>query len=275
MSHSALLELFDEYSREILGRQEESWQAPSPEAFHQLRVYIKRMRALLGLVEELSGDGALHKRQKVFRGTFKAAGRVRDLHVQIDLVRDVESRGDCPVPWYRERLEQQEREAVESFLCRHDGMLTAGDIAAVRTAVDKALAKRSSVELSALAWRHFESCLARTIAFDVESKDLHDLRKRTKEASTLTWILERVFPDVAMDVQLKEMLDDLQNQLGKWHDFDVAVAWAEGVRPDQAPEEGRENWNRFVHELRRKRGVLRAKVMRRWSRLVELRDPAR
>jgi CHAD domain-containing protein len=264
--------LFDEYSREILGRQEESWQAPSPEAFHQLRVYIKRMRALLGLVEELSGSDALRKRRKVFRGTFKAAGRVRDLHVQIDLVRDVESRGDCPVPWYRERLEQQEREAVESFLCRHDGMLTTGDIAAVRTAVDKALAKRSSVELSAQAWRHFESCLARTIAFDVQSKDLHDLRKRTKEASNLTWILERVFPEVSLDQKVKEMLDDLQNQLGKWHDYDVAVVWEKSVRPDEVPCSCRENWRRFVIALRRKRGSLRTRVIRMWKKLAAFRE---
>lgn len=271
MSHAALLELFDEYAGEILRRQDESWQSPSPEAFHQLRVYIKRMRALLGLVEELSGDSAVRKRRKVFKSVFQSAGQVRDLHVQTDLVKSVEEKRGCEVPWYEESLARREREAIESFLCRHDAMLTPEEIGKVRSAADKALAGRSSIELTAEAWRHFETRVENTVAFDVESKDLHDLRKRTKEASNLTWILERVFPEVAMDAPLKDLLDDLQNQLGKWHDFDVAVAWAEGVKPDDVPEDARENWTRYVHALRQRRGVLRAKVLRRWTRLVELR----
>jgi len=271
MSHAAVLTLFDEYAEEILRRQDESWQSPSPEAFHQLRVYIKRMRALLGLVETLSGKGKVRKRRKVFRNVFQAAGTVRDLHVQIDLVRAVEEKRDCEVPWYRQSLELREREAIESFLCRHDVMLTPERIGTVRVAADKALEGRSDVELTAEAWRHFENCLGNTIAFDVESKDLHDLRKRTKEASNLTWILERVFPDVALDPALKDLLDDLQNQLGKWHDYDVAVVWAEGVPADAAPEDARENWQHFLRSLRQRRGVLRTKVIRRWTRLADLR----
>ena len=267
MSHAALLTLFDEYAAEILRRQDESWQSPSTEAFHQLRVFIKRMRALLGLVETLSGKGKVRKSRRVFRDVFQAAGAVRDLHVQVDLVRSVEEKRDCEVPWYRQRLELKERDAIESFLCRHDAMLTPDQIGKVRATVDKALSGKNDVELTAEAWRHFENCVANTIAFDVESKDLHDLRKRTKEASNLTWILERIFPDVALDAALKEILDDLQNQLGKWHDYDVAVVWAEAIPADEVPEDARENWRHFIHALRHKRGVLRAKVMRRWETL--------
>jgi len=271
MSHGALLQLFDEYVGEILCRQDECWQSPSPEAFHQLRVYIKRMRALLGLVEQLSGRRAVHRRRRVLRDVFQAAGAVRDLHVQTDLIRGVEEQQKCDVAWYRERLELREGEAVKAFLCRHDVMLSPEQIGKVRATVDKALSRKSELELSSLAWRHFGNCVANTIAFDVESKDLHDLRKRTKEASNLTWILERVFPEVALDAALKDVLDDLQNQLGKWHDFDVAVVWAEGVSADELPENAGANWQHVLHSLRHRRGVLRAKVLRRWAKLADLR----
>lgn len=271
MSHAALLELFDGYAGEILRRQDESWQAPSPEAFHQLRVYIKRMRALLGLVEQLASRTSVRKARKSFRDVFQSAGNVRDLHVQTDLVKSVEEKQGCEVPWYQEMLEERERTAIEAFLCRHDALLTPDTITRARAAVDDALSKKNEVELAADAWRHFENCLANTVAFDVETKDLHDLRKRTKEASNLTWILERVFPEVHLDPDLKALLDDLQNQLGKWHDYDVAVVWAEDVRPDSIPEDGRENWDRFLHALRRRRGVLRSKVIRRWNTVARRR----
>lgn len=270
MSHAALLELLDEYSGEIIRRQDECWQAPSPEAFHQFRVHIKRMRALLGLVEELSGSKAVRRRRRDFREVFQAAGNVRDLHVQADLVRSVETKSGCEVPWYQEILERRERDAIQAFLCAGHAHLGAGDIARVRAAVDAALAEKSSVELASEAWQHFGRCLANTISFDIGSKDLHDLRKRTKEASNLTWILDRVFPEIAMDQALKELLDDLQNQLGKWHDFDVAVSWAEAVPEGEIPEENRENWGHFVHALRLKRGALRTKVLKRWTNLAEM-----
>jgi len=270
MSHPLILGLFDEYAAEILRRQDECWQSPSPEAFHQLRVYIKRTRALLGLVEQLSGSGTVKKRRKVFRDVFQAAGSVRDLHVQIDLVKSVEEKGELSVSWYREQLEQRERDAIQAFLCRHDVLLTSADVASVRQAIDKALRARNDVELTSEAWRHFDDRFANTIAFDVETKDLHDLRKRTKEASNLTWILERVFPAVALAPELKVLLDDLQNQLGKWHDFDVAVVWVEKVTPDAVAERDPEAWAHFVHALRRRRGALRAKVMRRWTKLCAL-----
>jgi CHAD domain-containing protein len=268
MSHAALLSLLDEYAGEILRRQDECWQAPSAVAFHQFRVYIKRMRALLGLVEELSGSKAVGRRRRSFREVFQSAGNVRDLHVQADLVRDVETKSGCEVPWYQEILERRERNAIQAFLCTSHAHLGGDDIAKVRATVDAALAGKSSVKLTSEAWQHFGRCLARTIAFDVESKDLHDLRKRTKEASNLTWILDRVFPGILLDQELKALLDDLQNQLGRWHDFDVAVTWAEAVAEGEIPQENRENWGRFVHALRLKRGALRTKVIKRWTKLA-------
>lgn len=274
MSHTALLELFDQYATEILRRQDESWQSPSPEAFHQLRVHIKRMRALLGLVQELSGSEKVATRRRVFGEIFKAAGNVRDLHVQVDLIRGVEERRSVDVGWYRATLESRERDAIEAFLCRHDAMLRPGDISKVRATVGKVLSKQSSVELASKAWQHFGSRVANTIAFEVESKDLHDLRKRTKEASNLTWILERVFPEVELEKPLKDLLDDLQNQLGKWHDFEVAVVWAEKVTDDEVPDGEARDWVGFVHALHHSRGVIRAKAMRRWTALVKLRGGA-
>ncbi len=270
MSHLPVLQLLDDYVAEILRRQDESWQSPSPEAFHQLRVFIKRMRALLGLVEQISASRAVGRRRRVLRGVFRAAGSVRDLHVQIDLTRSLEERSGYEVPWFREELENRERDAIESFLCRHDVMIRKLDLDRVRSTVDRALAKKSSVELASRAWQHFGTCLTTALAFDVESNDLHDLRKRVKETSNLTWILDRVFPEVALDEELKSLLDDLQNQLGKWHDFDVAVVWAGMILPDSIPQDGRENWDRYSRALRHRRGVLRSKVMRRWAKLAEL-----
>ncbi|MCM2315206.1 MAG: CHAD domain-containing protein [Thermoanaerobaculia bacterium] len=272
MSRIAILELFDRYAAEILQRQSQTELDPVPEAFHQMRVYVKRARALIELVDAIAPKFRRRRSMRVFRAPFQAAGTVRDLHVQIEIAGTIAARLGADASTYVGMLAGRERNAVASWLTS-GSRITPEALASVRTEIAGAIDRRGWVGLAAEAWLHFNARFRDVLAFDAHGSDLHDLRKRVKECSNLTWIIAEVIPELTIDPRLARALDKLQKQLGDWHDYDVAVRTSAEVPtelPDAAAPEG---WSSFLEAVEAERARLRDKVLRGWAALARFAPP--
>jgi CHAD domain-containing protein len=272
MSREAILELFDAYGAEILDRQRQAELEPVPEAFHQMRVHVKRARALLELVDAIAPRFRRRRAMRVFRDAFRAAGSVRDLHVQIGIASELGSAiGASVAPWLA-LLEQRERDAVNAWLASASRIAPA-DLALVREEIEGALGRLHWVGLASGAWTHFNARLRAVREFDAHGADLHDLRKRVKECSNLTWIIAATVPELTIDERLSLALDKLQKLLGDWHDFDVAVHTTAELTTGQPAAARPDGWDRFLDSIEYERRRLRDKVLRKWVALARLTPP--
>ena len=272
MSRSAFLALFDRYATEILQRQGQAELEPVPEAFHQMRVYVKRARALLELVDSIAPKFPRGKSMRPLREPFQAAGTVRDLHVQLEIATTIAAKQGADASAYIGMLQGRERNAVGAWLTS-GARVTPEALASVRDAITASLERKRWVDLATDAWLHFNARLRDVLAFDAHGADLHDLRKRVKECSNLTWIIADVIPELTIAQALAQALDKLQKQLGDWHDYDVAVGTSAEV-PTEAPGAATpDGWMGFRAALENERARLRTKVLRNWAALAKLAPP--
>lgn len=272
MPRSAFLDLFDRYGSEILERQRQAAETPVPEAFHQMRVHVKRQRALLELVAAIAPKLRRRRAMRVFREAFQAAGAVRDLHVQIAIAtKEAAKLGADVSPWLA-LLESREKSAVAAWV-GSGTRISAEAIAGVRADVGAALDRRRWVDLAAAAWAHFNDRFRDVLAFDAHAADLHELRKRVKECSNLTWIIAEVAPELVIAPELAAALDKLQKQLGDWHDYDVAVQMSSELPTEEPGSFVPEGWLAFRAALEAGRTRLRDKVLHNWAALARLAPP--
>ncbi|MGK2856420.1 MAG: CHAD domain-containing protein [Thermoanaerobaculia bacterium] len=272
MSRIAILELFDRYAAEILQRQRQAELEPVPEAFHQMRVYVKRARALLELIDAIAPKFPWRRAMRPFRKPFQAAGTVRDLHVQIGIAEAIAEKHGSDASAYLGMLRGRERNAVGAWLI--SGLrIKPEELASVRSEVGAALDRRGWVRLASAAWVHFNGRFRDVLAFDAHGADLHDLRKRVKECSNLTWIMADVIPELTIEPRLVSALDKLQKQLGDWHDYDVAVHTSAEVPTEVPGASAPEGWDLFRAAIEAERTRLREKVLRSWAGLARLAPP--
>jgi len=272
MSRAAFLLLFDRYGTEILDRQRQAALEPVPEAFHQMRVHVKRARALVELVAAIAPSFRRRRAMRVFREPFQSAGTVRDLHVQIAIANAGGTQLGADVTPYVAMLEGRERAAVASWVAT-GSRISPEALAAVRDDIAAALDRKRWVDLASNVWRHFNARLRDVLEFDAHAADLHDLRKRVKECSNLTWIMAEVTPELTIGEPLAKSLDKLQKQLGDWHDYDVAVQSTSELTTEQPGAAAPEGWDAFRGAIESGRARLRVKVLRNWAALAKLAPP--
>lgn len=272
MPRAALLSLFDRYGAEIVARQHQASFEPVPEAFHQMRVHVKRERALLELVGAIAPSLHRKRTMRIFREPFRAAGTVRDLHVQITIANVEATKTGADVSPYIALLETRKRNAVGAWITAGP-RIDPDSLARVRKEISDALDRRRWVDLASSVWIHFNARLRDVLEFDAHAADLHDLRKRVKECSNLTWIMTEVTPELVIAAPLAIALDKLQKQLGDWHDFDLALQTTAEL-PTEAPGCAvPARWNEFRAAIESKRSRLRDKVLRSWRALAKLAPP--
>ena len=85
------------------------------DGFHDLRVAIKKMRALFSFVKSINPVFRDKKHLRQFQSLFKAAAGVRDVQVQLEVLDKYEKRLKRDIPEYRIYLKGHERQELKSF----------------------------------------------------------------------------------------------------------------------------------------------------------------
>ncbi len=233
------LRLFDGYAEAVRSGCAEATSAQATEAFHRLRVGIKKLRALLTLAESMDPGlegGKLYKR---LRPLFRAAAPARDFQVQRALAEKQAENLELDVSGYLLELGTRAEESVEEFLKaarKFDG----DTLENLRKRVSRSLNSIDDVAAASLATARMRS-LMQAISEWPSSEgepDPHELRTMTKQAFFSWEAIDETLPHTLNDATTKRRLRSLQRVLGNWHDNHVAAGMLERYREKSGDNSG-------------------------------------
>lgn len=182
-----------------------------PENFHQLRLEIKKTRAALSLLATCVSTIDFKKKMAPYRNLFKQAGKIRELQLHKTYLHKHSEPEEMPV--YHKSLEKQTSEEIKRFTALKK-----------QKEIKSLTQKSTSLGLSPFHIKEdqLENTLEREqnqiVKLLAKNKlkvpQVHDLRKRIKSFHFLSSLIP---------VKKKKLkhLDEFQELLGKWHDYEV------------------------------------------------------
>lgn len=206
------------------------------ESVHDMRVAIKRMRALMQTIEHLSPSLSSRKLFKPLKTLFKSAGPLRDVHVQQALVHQWMQKAHRPFHGYYNELKAQELDLRTAFQ-KQARAFSPECLDFIRSQCTTEISQLSDAWLVYKINQRFVN-LMEDIVFQHHVPDLaenhyHKIRKTSKEARYTLEVLQQLRQDDAYEV-LNQQLRALHQALGQWHDFDVAQQFVNQIEPNQA-----------------------------------------
>jgi CHAD domain-containing protein len=196
------------------------------EEVHDLRVEVKRLRALLDVIEHCRPGFPVRERFKPFRKLFKAAGGLREAQVASSLAREKAVALQLDLDAYRNLLKSDELRERKKFSAAAKAFRRRS-LGACRKAIDRALdvMGASSVQTAVEArLDELRRKVARLKRPKPVKRELHLLRIRSKRMHDTLEILQRCFrPDDTELEALSESLRAVHQALGRWHDLELAA----------------------------------------------------
>ncbi len=181
----------------------------SAENLHQLRVSIKRVRALLKMLNKLERRFEYHKNFSPYRNIFRKAGAIREESLHVEKLKEDETHK--PKPTSEKNIDKLIGELVKSIPTYLKGMVKVQ--AGILEGFDK-LDQKEILPYCSKLFNHLENKWGKLQTED----DLHAFRKRLKHFIYCSNLLtETEKAGVASGKKFKS-LDELQDIIGKWHD---------------------------------------------------------
>jgi CHAD domain-containing protein len=240
------LALFDDLRESLLAGLDEAKSAENTEAFHRLRVSIKKIRSLisLGMAIDPELDGGKPYRQ--ICALFRAAAPVRDLQVQGALAaREAES-SRLDIDGYLRHLKTGVEKSVGEFL-DHAEQFDRKATTRLRKRLASSVESIGDDAAAALTSARLRTMLRSIAAWDETEADPHDLRTLAKQAF-FTWdAIDRCLPGTITAAGTKRRLHSLQRLLGRWHDYHIAVRMAGSYRDESGDDS--QGLERLLHSL--------------------------
>jgi CHAD domain-containing protein len=189
-------------------------EAGDQEALHKFRVQIKKIKAMLSLIEGSSNEKGLLKQFKPVRKIFKSAGYVRDAHVHLQL--------SSAYGFKNEEFENNQQRIIEegTIEFQNKSKKITSNIKNTHKELKKQL---PSVSNDSIAQYYKQQMEQIAVNFTVSgfTEDMHTNRKLIK-----ILIYNHKFAGEVLSSELnfnKPYLDKLQEAIGKWHDNVLAA----------------------------------------------------
>ena len=240
------------------------------EGVHDLRVDIKRFRAYGNLIEYVNPVFSAAVYLKTVRRLFKSAGPLRDLQVQLELVRDRSRKSDLELSEYYNALKSRETQARKVFL-RKAGRFDFEVFDSMWTRVRRCLMYISPEYIRYKAEARFKGLVDEVIAFrgrtDFQEDDYHAIRILAKEARYALEIIRQCYPARPEWEGLNNRLRSLHQALGRWHDSDVGLQHVESFLLDYAgrPFYSPSDYTRLAHGLQEEKELFLGKFEKDWK----------
>jgi CHAD domain-containing protein len=214
---------------------------PEAELVHELRLSIKKLRALHKLAEHLSVntiDEHIHIKSRV-RQLYKVAGKLRDTQVQIELLARFEDQTGIRYPEFDKWLKTREKKQIQRFgkkpkqvapqataLSTHQKI---GDLLALTD--DETILSSAADVLSGIY-----STAQDLSAGNMNERKLHRIRTITKQMRYIINIMAHSYRDFKFDEISIESLREIEAVAGNWHDNLVRIElldkFLSKVKPD-------------------------------------------
>ena len=200
-----------------------------PDGIHDLRVEIKQLRALFRVIEWMTPKFRAKKYLRNLRALFKAAGDLRDAHVQQELARTWAKETEVFLNEYYNTLKHKELPARQSFATFTEQFELEKELGVNEKRIKSALKTLSHDDISQKLHKRVTKQLKHILQYGKNGQysetRLHKLRILTKETRYTLDMTTRCFPELIETAdELNHHLRGLHQALGKCHDGDVANA---------------------------------------------------
>lgn len=198
----------------------------SEDGIHDLRVEIKRIRAFCKLVNWINQYFKAQKRLKPIRRLFKAAGKIRDMHVLQQIVRDKSSQEKLNVHEFYNLLKHRELQVRDDFYKAYKNYDL--DILDQNLSlIEAALSIIDYEYISHKTHQRLDRMIAELIEFknhpQLEEVDLHKIRILCKESRFVLEVISTTENEDEKFKILNNKMRAVHQALGKWHDYDVCL----------------------------------------------------
>ena len=199
-------------------------EVPTPKQVHDFRLALKRLRFIFRLLRHIEPKNKQAKRfEKQIRPLFRAAGKVRELHlfsVLLDATKDtapesvahLQEKLRTEAAWAEILFMKEMREFNGQVFVEMDRMLDRTDKSWPPDKLSRAI--RKWIRKTVQAWPLTREKLKAT--------DWHELRRQIKLILALHPLM--LFKD-RYDKDLHIALDDLAERIGEWHDLHQCILW--------------------------------------------------
>jgi len=197
-----------------------------PEAIHQFRLSIKRIRALFHLLEDVT-VGNFNAKQAIrpLRKIFRPAGQLRDIHVQAELIQAYENQFSVRFSAIWEYLILEEQRLIPKAhkrILRYKPVISGEILLIVLSALDSldsSLLLHNAGKHVIARFQHLKK-LRESIA---DPKVFHEFRAHQKEAF---YMLDFINNFTIGSVNLATPIGDVKataRQIGAWHDKHLLI----------------------------------------------------
>lgn len=195
-------------------------QSAEEEAIHDMRVSIKRLQLFYKFIDFYYGKKFnAGKRLKILRKIFKSAANLRDIQIQLTLLEDIEQKLNIKLIEWKNELRIKENtntELLKEFLSKINDIKINKQFQKSENFI-KSIQPNTDIN-NKIEKFYNKRLLSIEQILKQEKIDYHKIRKRIKELSYLTEILN------IHTVKQNEKLNNLKQMgrlLGDWHDIDV------------------------------------------------------
>lgn len=212
------------------------------EAIHDLRVSIKKIRALFLFLEE-SGFANIkkdHPYLKKVKGIFQKAGKLREIHIHRNLYHHYRERVGEDFPDLQKHLDQQEEQARKAY---HEAMPGIDmrrfyrQAEALQKEIDGISGSKLNKKLFTFVLTRVNACYGFMYEPNYE-QHLHQIRKYLKH---IRFIIGQKVGDLHRLFQDELTFDDtkkVEDMLGEWHDRDEFRKLLEELQQNYQEENG-------------------------------------
>lgn len=197
-----------------------------PDGVHDLRVDLKRTKAFFNLVESINRDFKARKNFRDFRAIAKSTSGLRDVQVQLNLVKKMGKTQNLDVNAYVTFMKKMETDNYRSFRS-FSKTNPLEKLKKSRKTISQALKVTSPVRAKTRAQGRFFNLRNNLILLssenDLREDILHEVRILSKETHYTLEIIHRCF-QIWKDrkIFIKEIAR-VHKILGDWHDLDVGI----------------------------------------------------
>lgn len=217
MAKNKLIQHFDDLNSDFLKFYKKTIKDQGVEDIHQLRVAIKKLRALISLIE-LAGNGEFQKKEHFdfFKNIFRKAGKVREIQVNLSLIKKIDQKKSKLYVEYLIGLQNHSMEELMNELFVFDlkklKILNAQMLSKANEISQDHLTEKSTAFISS----KFQKIKKLRDQIKKDQK-LHKIRIHLKAVVELVEYL----PFNKENKSLKKEIKQLNQLIGDWHDLSV------------------------------------------------------
>lgn len=275
MSLYCLFEIYAQHQRLIKSLFGSARKFCDVESIHNLRVEIKRLRALFNLIEWINPSFQARSELKELRKLFKAAGVIRDNHVQQELTAAWMKKRRFELSEYLNNLKFEEKEIRGGFSKACAGFNT-------RVFTEKwqnirtSLAALPAEQVAIKAQERLRFMIDKLVSFRLKSdfleEDFHQIRILSKETRYTLEIIRKCFSRGPSMQNIDDGIRKMHQALGKWHDDDMGLQFLDTFLLDYEGEAlyRRNDYFKLIQSLEGEKKRLLSDFEKAWTAFLKL-----